>query len=336
MSRYSLRSLRKLLNDSSKLLKAAKLFGQDLRSLGELLQHPSEISKAARSTAVSIDKRWYAWRYGSSEEDFLNYDWDNLVLLDACRPELFRQVAPYPADDIRTKTSPGSASPGFMEATYHGRQLHDTVYVTANPYAARIPDGTFHAVENLLDSEWDSEAGTVYPEAVVRRALEAAEKHPNKRLIIHFMQPHFPFLGKTGTVIPGGFGHDMDDIDPERAHPWFDKLWGEGADRELLLKAYYENHEYIVPYVEELLGDLDGKSVITADHANLVGERGFPIPIRLYGHPGELYHPNLTTVPWIEIDGEHARRTIRADPPKESEDLNDETVEQRLESLGYA
>ena len=336
MSRYSLRSLRKLLDDPSKLLKAAKLLGQDLYSLARLLQKPSEIPKAVRSAAVSIDKRWYAWRYGSSGEDFLDDDWDNLILLDACRPELLRRAAPCLADDIRTRTSPGSASPEFMEATYHGRQLHDTVYVTANPYAARIPDGTFHAVENLLDSEWDAKAGTVYPEAVVRRALEAAEKYPNKRLIIHFMQPHFPFLGETGTEIPGGFGRDMDDIDPERSHPWFDKLWGGGADRDLLLKAYYENHEYIVPYVEELLGGLDGKSVITADHANLVGEQGFPIPIRLYGHPGGLYHPNLTTVPWIEFDKDGTRRTIRSDPPRASDELDDETVKQRLESLGYA
>lgn len=324
------------MDDPSKLLKAVKLFEQDMHSLRRLLQHPSEIPKAARSVTFSIDKRWYAWRYGSSDEDFLDYDWDNLIILDACRPELFRQVAPYPADDIRTKTSPGSASPGFMEATYHGRQLHDTIYVTANPYAARIPDRTFHVVENLLDSEWDAEAGTVYPEAVVRRALEAAEKYPNKRLIIHFMQPHFPFLGETGTDIPGGFGRNMDDIDPERSHPWFDKLWGGGVNRELLLKAYYENHKYVVPYVEELLDGLNGKSIITADHANLVGERGFPIPIRLYGHPGGLYHPDLTTVPWIEVGGEDTRRTICSDPPVESDQLHDETVKQRLESLGYA
>lgn len=336
MSRYSLRSLRKLLDDPSKLLKAATLFGQDVRLLGKIVQNPAEISKAVRSTAVSIDKRWYAWRYGSSGEDFLDDDWDNLILLDACRPELFRRAAPYPADDVQTKTSPGSASPGFMEATYHGRQLHDTVYVTANPYAARIPDGTFHAVESLLDSEWDAEAGTVYPEAVVRRALEASETYPNKRLIIHFMQPHFPFLGETGTEIPGGFGRDMDNIDPERSHPWFDKLWGGGVDRKLLLKAYRENHDYVVPYVEELLGGLNGKSVITADHANLVGERGFPIPIRLYGHPGGFYHPNLITVPWIELDEDDTRRTIRSDPPRAGDALDDETVKRRLESLGYA
>ncbi|WP_459190883.1 hypothetical protein [Halosimplex sp. J119] len=333
MSRYSLKSLYKLFQDPSNISKAVRLFGQDILSLA---RNPSDIPKVVRSGCVNIDKWWYALRYGDAGEDFLEHDWDTLIILDACHPELLCRATPYLDDDIQTKTSPGTASPGFMEATYHGRTLHDTVYVTANPYAARIPDGTFHAVENLLDSEWDAEAGTVYPEAVVHRALEAHETYPNKRLIVHFMQPHFPFLGKTGTEIPGGFGCDMENIDSDEPHPWFDKLWGDGPDRDLLLRAYYENHEYVVPYVEELHDELDGKSVITSDHANLVGERGFPIPIRLYGHPGGLYHPNLTTVPWVVLDSDGPRRTVRSDPPVARDELDDETVNRRLESLGYA
>lgn len=336
MSRYSLTSLIRLFQNPSEIPKAARLFQQDIISLNELLQNPSEIPRAARSACVSIDQRWYAWRYGRSDEDFLDYEWDNLIILDACRPEFLRGAAPHLAEGVQTKTSPGSSSPEFIESTYIGRQLHDTVYVTANPYAARIPTGTFHAVENLLNSEWDEVAGTVHPEAVVRRTLAAHEKYPEKRLIVHFMQPHFPFLGETGAKIPGGFGRDMDDIDPNEPHPWFDKLWGEGADRKLLLKAYRENHDYIVPHVEELLSQLDGKSVITADHANLIGERGFPIPIRLYGHPRSLYHPNLTTVPWVEIGEDDTRRTIRSDSPRDSDELDDEIVKRRLESLGYA
>jgi len=124
-----------------------------------------------------------------------------------------------------------------MEATYHRRTLHDTVYVTANPYAAWIPDRTFHAVVNLLASEWDAEVGIVYPEAVVRRAFEAHETYPNKRLIIHFMQPHFPFLGNTGTEILVGFKRDMENVDPDEPHPWFDKLCQGGPDRDLIIRA---------------------------------------------------------------------------------------------------
>jgi len=315
----------------SNLSKAVRLFRRDIALL---VQNPADIPKVVRSGCVTIDKFWYESRYGGSGEDFLEYEWDNLVILDACRPEFFQRVAPYSPNEIQIKTSPGSSSPEFIEASFEERQLHDTVYVTANPYVTRVPADTFHAVENLLDSDWDEDAGTVYPETVVRRTLEARKKYPNKRLIVHFMQPHFPFLGETGTQIPGGFGRDPDNIDPEAPHPWFDKLWGQGSDTDILLKAYLENHDYVVPYVENLLSDLDGKSVITADHANLIGERGFPIPIRLYGHPGGLYHPNLTAVPWVEIDGEN-RRVIHSDPPATSDELDEETIERRLKSLGY-
>jgi len=131
------------------------------------------------------------------------------------------------------------------------------------------------------------------------------------------------------NTIPGGISRHPDS-QPE--NPWYEQMKEGGKNKELL-EAYRDNHRVVSEYVETLLAELDGQSVITADHANLIGERGFPIPIRLYGHPQYFPHPDLLRVPWIEIPGQ--RRDVRAEPPEERAKLDDETIEQRLSALGY-
>ena len=89
-----------------------------------------------------------------------------------------------------------------------------------------------------------------------------------------------------------------------------------------------------MPFAKGLVNSLDGKSVITADHANLIGERGFPIPVRMYGHPRNFSHPSLIKVPWIEFDNE--RRNIAEEDPVARNEMDDRMVQDRLEALGYA
>jgi hypothetical protein len=104
-----------------------------------------------------------------------------------------------------------------------------------------------------------------------------------------------------------------------------------------LWEGYNENLDFVFDYVEDLLNEISGKVVLSADHGNMVGERQRPIPTkRMFGHPWGVYTPELVKVPWFVINGE--RRTITSEPPtpessidRHSEDL----VEQRLQSLGY-
>lgn len=49
--------------------------------------------------------------------------------------------------------------------------------------------------------------------------------------------------------------------------------------------------------MQKVAEDESGQSIITADQANLIGERGFPIPIKYYGHPADFPHPSLLRVP---------------------------------------
>lgn len=124
--------------------------------------------------------------YSSPEGvDVMAEDWDNLVILDACRYDYFEDQNNI-SGDLKHRISQGNKSWEFMQKNFAGKQLHDTVYVTANPFVTRFNDDVFYAVDTL-DEYWDDDLGTVRPEDVVAAAVEANQTYPNKRLIVHFM-----------------------------------------------------------------------------------------------------------------------------------------------------
>lgn len=291
-------------------------------------EFPPQSYRDVYRLALRINRKWYN-RGGTSEFDPMAEPWDNLLILDAARPEYLDETTERECGSV---AMPSSSSGDFMEAVWNGRTFHDTVYVTTNPHAGTtLDDGVFHAVYSLLETDWDSETETVPPERVVKRAADIHEQHPDKRLIVHFMQPHYPFLGETGSEIDTSIAQSLGES--SKPNPWNEAMWGD-IDTDALVEAYRENHEIAMHAAEKLVEQLAGRTVITADHANLIGERGTPIPVRQYGHPINFQHPKVTRVPWIKIDGE--RRTVTADPPQSAVDIEDDVVSDRLEALGYA
>ena len=69
--------------------------------------------------------------------DIMDRDWDNLLILDACRYDLFDEVFPHNGN-LDSIVSRGSDTPEFLESNFVGRSFHDTVYVSANPQTERI------------------------------------------------------------------------------------------------------------------------------------------------------------------------------------------------------
>lgn len=98
-------------------------------------------------------------------------------------------------------------------------------------------------------------------------------------------------------------------------------------------EAYQENIELVLDVVEPLLDDIDGKTVVSSDHSNLVGDWISPIPCRGYGHPPTIYVNEPVKVPWLTIDGD--RREITADPPETHDEPEADVIEDRLSALGY-
>jgi len=276
-------------------------------------------------------RRLRTWPYNRRGLDVFEEDWDNLLILDACRSDLFERVVDFPGE-TRTVQSRGSSTREFMRGNFDGRHLHDTVYVTASPMLHRHReeiDVQFHEVVNVWkDHGWNEQYRTVLPETVASATLEAAERFPNKRLLVHFLQPHYPFLG------PSGREHfDLDRLDFQ----WEDAALGDlDVPDEAVRRAYEENLEEVLPAVEHLLFELGGRTVVTADHGQMIGERLFPIPIREYGHPPGLYSAELVNVPWHVFD-EGPRRDVVTEASEASSTRNEDRdlARRRLEDLGY-
>ncbi|MFB6178663.1 MAG: hypothetical protein ABEI77_02935 [Halorientalis sp.] len=270
-------------------------------------------------------------------------DWDNVLLLDACRYDLFAEVLaenPLPGT-LSKRRSAQSGTPGYLAKNFAGEQFHDVVYVTANPYVnTELPDDTFHAVDPVWQDGWDDEARTVRPEVVRDRALAAAEDYPEKRLIVHFNQPHIPFIGERTIESRGmsairetALGNDGPDP-ASRARTPFEQLGAGEVTHDAVWAAYRSNLEAAWESVRTLLETFEGLTAVTADHGNAMGERTWPFPIRVYGHPLGILIPALTDVPWYTHQhGE--RKSVTAEQPEGSTAVSDDT-EERLRMLGYA
>lgn len=279
-----------------------------------------------------INRRQYRKMRPDEQINVMQEDWDNLIILDAARPEFLSATSVEFSGEYETRLSAGSESWSFIRENFADEAHHDTVYITANPHAQKLGDSVFYKLVSLIESEWDETMGTVPPDRVVERTVASHRNHPNKKIISHFMQPHYPFLNSSLSSLGHiNTGESEDD-------PWSQlNIWGMFADisRDEVISAYQKNHEIAAQAASKLATRLDGKTVITADHANLIGERGRPVPVRMYGHPPNFYKTELIRVPWIACDHDE-RRTVTADPPVSVEQQADnQTVSERLAALGY-
>lgn len=266
----------------------------------------------------------------SDIEDLFETEWDNLVILDACRYDVFAERHELPGR-LERRTLQSSSTLDFLERYIDGTDLRDTVYVTANPQFRRHRDrfdATFHDVIDIWEGAgWDESLATVPPEAVHEAAVEAHQRYPNKRLVVHFLQPHHPFIGPTGR----------DELELDSIGHFYGRVFtGElDVDDGLIRQAYEENFDIVIESVKGLLDRLEGRTVVTADHGEMMGEAARPIPVAEYGHPSGLLTPELVTVPWLVYQNGPRREVTRGEPVTADEPRAEDGVKRRLQDLGY-
>lgn len=259
----------------------------------------------------------------------LDSDWDTLLVLDACRADLFEEVVDTSQYDKYERVySAGSATDEWSKTNFTPPAKTDCVYVTGNPVVSREVRTAFHCFLEPWREHFDADIGTVPPEPVTDAALEAREQYPNKRLIVHYLQPHYPFIEDPQMRYAEFNG--TDEVEVHGAKQGAVDIWealGRGFEaKDDVWDAYARNLERVLEAVEPLLSG-PGKTVITSDHGNMLGERMSSFPMKLYGHPPGIHHPVLREVPWATIEGDREEagdRQVEAD------------VEEQLRSLGYA
>ncbi|WP_254530432.1 hypothetical protein [Natrinema gelatinilyticum] len=191
-------------------------------------------------------------------------------------------------------------------------------------------------ISNVFDvwkTGWDDDLGTVPPDSLAkafhdnREAVERAD-----RAVVHYMQPHAPYLSRgKGQKLKqiqkgirkqeeaekepdGGNGALSalgDSIRPkvetrleeselaQKAGLWLEldpaDLVKNGT-REAAMALYEENLRIALESVADLISELDGNVVVTADHGEAFGEEG------VWEHHIETYIPALMEVPWLEVE----------------------------------
>lgn len=213
----------------------------------------------------------------------LEEEWDVLVVLDACRYDVFEEVN-YLEGELSHRTSKASNSFEWLQKNFPG-YYEDIVHISSNPYATPSDDGDFRSDEHfehmhsLVLDEDIQKHNVVLPEELTDRALSIIEENQDKRVIIHYMQPHIPYIGEVEY--------------PESTVAETAYVEGE----EFLREAYESNLIRVLESVDRLIEELSGKIVVTADHGEMMGEYG------MYGHYPEVYFEGLVKVPWLEVQG---------------------------------
>lgn len=273
-------------------------------------------------------------------DDFMAEEWDNLIILDACRFDLFAFLWDGPGQ-LEWRRSPGSNTPEFLAETFGGRRFDDVVYVTANPQVNLHAADAFHEIVDVWDTHWDDDLNTVPPSAMAEATLSAYEQYPDKRLIAHFVQPHYPFIGeyaRENLAAQAGIELSRDLATRERRPTTHDHVWLRirrgTVDPQIVRRAYRENLALTIPHVKRILEAVDEPTVVTADHGNSFGARATPLGIPVWGHPRGVKIPELVRVPWLTVPGAEQKDVVPGDTP-DAERRDPDVVDERLRDLGY-
>jgi hypothetical protein len=284
---------------------------------------------------TSIDELWIgalrrADRFADPGVNVYDRSWDALVILDGCRADVLRGVAhEYDfLDSPGTHRSPGSTSYEWMERTFtdeYASEMSGTVHVSANPFTHQYLDSELFALlDEVWRDGWDEQVGIVPARPVTDRAIRAGrDRNPGERLLVHYMQPHFPSVPR-----PLGGAATLDEWRDGREMAWQGLRRGEFTEREVW-QAYVANLRYVLDDLTILLDNLDAERVaITADHGNAKGEWG------IYGHPNVPLKV-LREVPWFVTSATDHRTRDPAIESVAGSETTDEAVTERLQALGY-
>lgn len=283
-------------------------------------------------------------------------DWDVLILLDTCRVDALREVkSEYEfIGDVGSIWSVGGSSAEWIARTFdkhHLNEIKKTAYLSANTHLEGVLDikwqdtnekySTYKAlrlmptvdindlgkIEYLFNYEpWGEDGplghkqGMTPPRYVTDRAIQVNREDDYERLILHYFQPHSPWVANALKSDRELKKHEDD---------WWGYLT-ETGDVETVWKSYIDDLRYVLDDIELLLENLDADKVaISADHGEAFGEYG------ILGHKIGSLHPKIRKVPWTVTSSEDTHSYTPTIEEAETSDLSRDDLDQQLEALGY-
>lgn len=262
--------------------------------------------------------------------------WDFLVILDTCRYDIFKKVYGefFTDGKLRKAISPATWTREWLIKCFPGK-YDDIVYVSGNPninskfkmiskrYVFEANKHFFKIVD-VWNFGWDDTVGQVPPKNVNKAFHKYYLKYPKKRFILHYQQPHYPWISMGGEPKPFKkryrtiYNHGVKGLKPYslpvrilRKVPevfyWNTRKilnipsksnkeqYYRFHGRKGMIQAYTQELKLGLKYVNMLVEAIDGYWLITADHGEQLGERG------KYGHPAGNRVREQLEVPWFEI-----------------------------------
>lgn len=234
--------------------------------------------------------------------NFLEEDWNYAFVLDACRYDLFEETN-FLDGTLELKKSIASATREWVSKAIK-REYKDIILISANPFLSKLKlkelcpvKKPFYKNVAAWDIGWDDKLHTTPPWAMVEIFKKNLKKYPDKRFVLWFNQPHHPFIDYKGLKET----HDCRKIVlHNRDKKEFKNIWqlieSGRADLNEVWNGYKRNLEIALKSIENILGLLNGRIVITSDHGNCFGEMG------IFEHPRGVHIPPLVNVPYLTID----------------------------------
>lgn len=274
-------------------------------------------------------------------------EWDLLIVLDACRVDAMREVAPEYEfiENVDSIWSVGSSSHEWLCKTFTGQyldEIRDTIYLSTNPNTPPTFEdgkrpGQSYSIP-LMWADWDVVGEEDFqllwqlpkadneiaelscpPDHVTDYAIHTGREHECERMIVHYFQPHRPYVANAYR--------ERRPLTEDEREPW-KRLRTGRASKADIWDHYLDNLRLALDSIERLCRNTDAeKVVITADHGDLFGELG------AYGHPEGFAHQNLKKVPWVETTAVD-KRCSTPEVDTESEQSKRD-VQKQLLKLGY-
>jgi len=274
--------------------------------------------------------------------DLVDYPWDILIILDACRYDKFKEInEKYKILEGKLKkaVSPATSTPDYLFKVFGDKEKLDIVYISGNAYInslgipVSIPNqkeqtnfiakNHFERIVDVWDTGWDINLNTVHPNEINKHAFASLSIRKRKRHIIHYVQPHNPYIfygggplafsGKPQTKNLTTILYKISNILSPRVVSR-EMIWKIGGTlnllptggrgdlwkkygREGIIKGYTEDLKLSLKYVNKITKIFSNKKfVITSDHGEMLGENG------KYGHGNISKSSILKAVPWFEIN----------------------------------
>ena len=281
-------------------------------------------------------------------EEFASQNEFILVILDACRYDVFEEVyCDYLNGELSRVWSSGRWTADYVRRTWDNS--YDLTYLSSIPVVSDFyfelqgnefrPSNYFDEVVPLWDSKWDPELGTVPADEVTNTALAYSAQSDRTRLVAHYAQPHVPYVGDTMILPwdPEEVDHDPQELLEKGIDRPTQRIYRQIKSGELpeseLWQAYRDNLKYVLDEVIRLVRRADCPIIVTADHGEHLGEDG------KYLHEEESCL--IRQVPWfvvsdseigtVPIEEEHQSVELANDSQTQSSD----EVKEILADLGY-